>query len=279
MKPEELELIVNSVVLHPNSTDEFIDQVLLSLKDSQLNDVRRYEFRNSYLASSSVIERLSTINSHFDYFFANHCRAEDMTPAIVSGILNRGEADHAFALLKRNLIEHQEMKERAIVNVILDYDHVEGLQKLGLIREDHVEMAARQSSWQIRRFAARSEMASADTLKKLATDNDSDVRRAVRENPKWLEIKDSVEYQKRVSDSVDRLDLIFRKANDVLEVAEADAWEKDYEVSREFIQAIRTLAKPEFRDFLTSFAKEDQRQLMKDGVDTETLNLLGQFFE
>ena len=83
----------------------------------------------------------------------------------------------------------------------------------------------------------------------------------------------------RVSDSVDRLETIFRKANDVLEVAEADAWEKDYEVSREFIQAIRTLAKPEFRDFLTSFAKEDQRQLMKDGVDTETLNLLGQFFE
>jgi hypothetical protein len=105
------------------------------------------------------------------------------------------------------------------------------------------------------------------------------VRRAVLENPKWEEIKDSVEYQRRVTASVDRLNHIVSRAHDVLDVADQDGWEKDYEISREFVQALRVLAKPEFKSFITSFASEEQRELMKDGVDTETLSILGQFFE
>jgi hypothetical protein len=122
-------------------------------------------------------------------------------------------------------------------------------------------------------------MASEKTLKRLAVDNDNDVRRAVLENPKWEEIKDSVEYQRRVTASVDRLNHIVSRAHDVLDVADQDGWEKDYEISREFVQALRVLAKPEFKSFITSFASEEQRELMKDGVDTETLSILGQFFE
>jgi hypothetical protein len=279
MKPSELESIVNSVVRHPNVTDEFIDQVLLSLKDSGLNDARKYEFRDGYFASGEVIQKIRTVNSDFSYFLANHCRAEHMTQVIVNSILDKGNADYALALLKRDLIENEGMKEQAIITVIKDYDHVQELQELGLIRTEHVEMAAREGSWQLRRFAARSEMASEKTLKRLAVDNDSDVRRAVLENPKWEEIKDSVEYQKRVTASVDRLNHIVSRAHDVLDVADQDGWEKDYEISREFVQALRVLAKPEFKSFITSFASEEQRELMKDGVDTETLSILGQFFE
>jgi chromosome segregation and condensation protein ScpB len=184
-----------------------------------------------------------------------------------------------FAILKRGLIENENMKERAIIAVIKDYDHVQELQELGLIRTEHVEMAAREGSWQLRRFAARSEMASETTLKRLAVDNDSDVRQAVRANPNWEKIKDSVEYQKRASDAVDRLNRIFTIANEVLDVADKDGWEKDYEISREFVQAVRVLTKPEFKEFLQAFASEEKRELMKDGVDTETLSILGQFFE
>jgi hypothetical protein len=279
MKPTELERIVNSVVRHPNVTDEFIDQVLFSLKDSQLNDARHYTFRDGYLASSEVIQKINAINSNFDYFLANHGKAEDMTQAIVGDILNRGDADHIFALLKRDLIENETMKERAIITVVEDYDHVRELQKLRLIREDHVEMAARNGSWQLRRFAASSTMASEKTLKGLATDSDSDVRQAVRDNPKWKEIKEAVEYQKRVTGSIDLMTRVYHSATTVLDVVDSDGWEKDYEVSREFVQALRVLAKPEFGQFLEAFRSEDKRQMMKDGVDTETLDLLGQFFE
>ncbi len=279
MKPSELESIVNSVVLHPNTTDEFIDQVLLSLKDSQLNDARHYEFRDGYLASGEVIQKISTINADFSYFLANHCRAEHMTQTLLNNILDRDNADYAFALLKRDLIGNEGMKEQAIITVIKDYDHVQELQELGLIRTEHVEMAAREAHWQLRSFAARSEMASEKTLKRLAVDIDNDVRKAVKENPKWEKIKNSVEYQKRVTASVDRLNHIVSRAHDVLDVADQDGWEKDYEISREFLQALRVLAKPEFKEFITSFASEEQRELMKDGIDTETLSILGQFFD
>jgi hypothetical protein len=279
MKASELDSVVNSVVLHPKVSDDFIDTILLSLKDSQLTDAKNYEFREGYLASGKVIQKISTVNANFSSFLAKHCRVEHMTQEIVGRVLDNGQVEDAFALLKRGLIENENMKERAIIAVIKDYDHVQELQELGLIRTEHVEMAAREGSWQLRRFAARSEMASEKTLKRLAVDNDNDVRRAVLENPKWEEIKDSVEYQKRVTASVDRLNHIVSRAHDVLDVADQDEWEKDYEISREFVQALRVLAKPEFKSFITSFASEEQRELMKDGVDTETLSILGQFFE
>lgn len=120
---------------------------------------------------------------------------------------------------------------------------------------------------------------SEETLKTLATDNDSDVRQAVRENPKWKLIKDSVEYNEKANLFASHAQVIHNKSVELLERNPiVHEFAKDYPDVRPFIEAMVVMADPKFKAMLKAFTVEESRNLMKDGIDLDTLTLLEDFF-
>jgi len=71
---------------------------------------------------------------------------------------------------------------------------------------------------------------------------------------------------------------IHRGCSGVVAAVNADSYAKDYAGFSEFGKAIELLASPEFSTFIETFSHKDRRELMKDGIDLDTLNLLSQFF-
>jgi len=279
-KADSIELVAASIVCHENCKDELIDRVLLSLKGDRLRRAtREFEFREGYMAGHEVVDAVLSLGWTSDAFIVKHFREEDISLDLLTQVVGRADSRCALAILTRGLIENEALRETAVLVALNDDDSVRRLSDLGLVQAHHVENMVNSNSWRVRLFAAESSLVSEKSLKRLAGDRDADVSRGARKNPKWLYIKDSVEFQERAVEAVARIHRMVNCVTDVLPTLEKDNWEKDYEVCREFVQAIRTLAKPEFLHFLDVFVKEEQRELMKDGVDLETLNELEQFFE
>ena len=116
-----------------------------------------------------------------------------------------------------------------------------------------------------------------ETLKMLSTDSDSDVRRSVRENPKWEIIKDAVDAQEAAYRFSEKVRALSRHAEEI-STSLLEKYDEEYNDLKKIVAAINVLADPKTRELINSFKVEESRNLMKDGIDADTLSLLKDFF-
>ena len=57
-----------------------------------------------------------------------------------------------------------------------------------------------------------------------------------------------------------------------------EKYDEEYSDLKSIVAAINVLADPKTRELINSFKVEESRNLMKDGIDADTLSLLKDFF-
>lgn len=286
--------LIKCVTAHPNCSDELINKIILGLKDGYVDDLFEYaqiEIRESYVASREVLNLLAPlcINGtdqaikNTSIFIASHMGALELTDSITQHLISIRDKEVQLALLKNGVITGTSHERDAVDIIISCTDDLEReewqyLEEHKLIAEDHLIAMASHQAWRVRQYVAESTRVPLAQLEVLAGDDDSDVVRSATQNERYHLVKHSVEYQRRAESNCEEMSRIHRGCNEVIEAIDADTYAKDYAGFSEFGKAIETLASPEFAVFIETFSHKDRRELMKDGIDLDTLNLLSQFF-
>ena len=291
IKPKAL---IKCITAHPNCSDELINKIILGLEDGYADDLFGYaqiEIRESYVASREVLNLLAPlcINGtdqaikNTSIFIANHMGEVELTDSITQQIISIRDKEVQLALLKNGVLAGTSHEREAVDIIVSSTDELEGeewryLENSNLITEDHLIALTSHRSWRVRQLVAESTRVPLAQLEVLAGDDDSDVVRSATQNGRYHLVKHSVEYQRRAESNCEEMKRIHRGCSGVIAAIDADIYAKDYAGFSEFSKAIELLASPEFSTFIETFSHKDRRELMKDGIDLDTLNLLSQFF-
>lgn len=286
--------LIKCITAHPNCSDELINKIILGLEDGYVDDLFGYaqiEIRKSYVASREVLNLLAPrcINGtdqaikNTAIFIANHMGEVELTDSITQQIISIRDKEVQLALLKNGVLAGTSHEREAVDIIVSSTDDLEGeewryLENSNLITEDHLIALTSSSSWRVRQHVAESTRVPLAQLEVLAGDDDSDVVRSATQNGRYHLVKHSVEYQRRAESNCEEMKRIHRGCSGVIAAIDADTYAKDYAGFSEFSKAIEILASPEFSTFIETFSHKDRRELMKDGIDLDTLNLLSQFF-
>lgn len=286
--------LIKCITAHPNCSDELINKIILGLEDGYVDDLFGYaqiEIRESYVASREVLNLLAPlcINGtdqaikNTSIFIANHMGEVELTDSITQQIISIRDKEVQLALLKNGVLAGTSHEREAVDIIVSSTDDLEGeewryLEKSNLITEDHLIAMTSHRSWRVRQLVAESTRVPLAQLEVLAGDDDSDVVRSATQNGRYHLVKHSVEYQRRAESNCEEMKRIHRGCSGVIAAIDADTYAKDYAGFSEFSKAIELLASPEFSTFIETFSHKDRRELMKDGIDLDTLNLLSQFF-
>ena len=286
--------LIKCITAHPNCSDELINKIILGLEDGYADDLFGYaqiEIRESYVASREVLNLLAPlcINGtdqaikNTSIFIAIHMGAVELTDRITQQIISIRDKEVQLALLKNGVLAGTSQEREAVDIIVSSTDDLEGeewryLENSNLITEDHLIALTSHRSWRVRQLVAESTRVPLAQLEVLAGDDDSDVVRSATQNGRYHLVKHSVEYQRRAESNCEEMKRIHRGCSGVIAAIDADTYAKDYAGFSEFSKAIELLASPEFSTFIETFSHKDRRELMKDGIDLDTLNLLSQFF-
>lgn len=286
--------LIKCITAHPNCSDELINKIILGLEDGYVDDLFGYaqiEIRESYVASREVLNLLAPrcINGtdqaikNTSIFIANHMGTVELTDSITQQLISIRDKEVQLALLKNGVLVGTSHERAAVDIIVSSTDDLEGedlryLENSNLITEDHLIALTSHSSWRVRQLVAESTRVPLAQLEVLANDDDSDVVRSATKNGRYHLVKHSVEYQRRAESNCEEMKRIHRGCSGVIAAIDADSYAKDYAGFSEFSKAIEILASPEFSTFIETFSHKDRRELMKDGIDLDTLNLLSQFF-
>lgn len=271
-------------IQHPNVSWAMVDSVVTDGLAQGLNVMRALTFSENYTASERVVEKLdevylNSVNEDYLLFLVNNVHPDLLTPARVSAIELSQNTETLTKLILKVPNLSEESIDRAAMYVAMsgDADEINQLADALYIKSHHIDEMAKSNSWGIRNRAAAMHNVSDETLKKLAIDSDSDVRRTVRENPKWEIIKDAVEEQETAYRFSEKVKMLSRHAEDI-STSLLEKYGEDYQDLKSILDAIAVLADPKTRELMNSFKVEESRNLMKDGIDADTLSLLKDFF-
>lgn len=286
--------LIKCITAHPNCSDELINKIILGLEDAYVDDLFGYaqiEIRESYVASREVVNLLAPlcINGtdraikNTSIFIANHMGAVELTDSITQQLISSRDKEVQLALLKNGVLAGTSQERAAVDIIVSSTNDLEGedwryLENSNLITEDHLIVLTSHRSWRVRQLVAESTRVPLAQLEVLANDGDSDVVRSATQNGRYHLVKHSVEYQRRAESNCVELARIHKGCSGVIAAIDADSYAKDYAGFSEFGKAIEILASPEFSTFIETFSHKDRRELMKDGIDLDTLNVLSQFF-
>ena len=286
--------LIKCITAHPNCSDELINKIILGLEDAYVDDLFGYaqiEIRESYVASREVVNLLAPlcINGtdraikNTSIFIANHMGEVELTDSITQQLISIRDKEVQLALLKNGVLTGTSHERESVDIIVSSTDELEGeewryLENSNLITEDHLIALTSHRSWRVRQLVAESTRVPLAQLEVLANDGDSDVVRSATQNGRYHLVKHSVEYQRRAESNCVELARIHKGCSGVIAAIDADSYAKDYAGFSEFSKAIEILASPEFSTFIETFSHKDRRELMKDGIDLATLNLLSQFF-
>lgn len=286
--------LIKCITAHPNCSDELINKIILGLEDEYVGDLFGYaqiEIRESYVASREVVNLLAPlcINGtdqaikNTSIFIANHMGAVELTDSITQQLISIRDKEVQLALLKNGVLAGTSHERAAVDIIVSSTNELEGedwryLENSKLITEDHLIALTSHRSWRVRQLVAESTRVPLAQLEVLANDGDSDVVRSATQNGRYHLVKHSVEYQRRAESNCVELARIHKGCSGVIAAIDADSYAKDYAGFSEFGKAIEILASPEFSTFIETFSHKDRRELMKDGIDLGTLNVLSQFF-
>jgi hypothetical protein len=285
---------ISSVTAHLNCSDELINKIVLGLEPEYIVDLFGYaqmSIRENYVASREVVELLASqgmtgpdqVIKNTSIFIANHMGAVELTDRITQQLISVRNKEVQLALLKNGVLAGTSHEREAVDIIVSSSDELESvewtyLEDSNLITEEHMVALASHRSWRVRQSVAESRLVPLAQLEVLANDDDSDVERSATQNGRYYLIKHSVEYQRRAESNCEEMKRIHRGCSGVVAAINADSYAKDYTGFSEFGKAIELLASPEFSTFIETFSHKDRRELMKDGIDLDTLNLLSQFF-
>ena len=286
--------LISGVTAHRNCSDELINKIVLGLEPEYIVDLfgyARMSIRENYVASREVVELLASqgmtgpdqVIKNTSIFIANHMGAVELTDRITQQLISVRNKEVQLALLKNGVLAGTSHEREAVDIMVSDSDELEReewkyLEDSNLITEDHLVALASHRSWRVRQSVAESTRVPLAQLEVLADDDDSDVVRSATQNGRYHLVKHSVEYQRRAESNCEEMKRIHRGCSGVVAAVNADSYAKDYAGFSEFGKAIELLASPEFSTFIETFSHKDRRELMKDGIDLDTLNLLSQFF-
>ena len=286
--------LISGVTAHRNCSDELINKIVLGLEPDYIVDLfgyARMSIRENYVASREVVELLASqgmtgpdqVIKNTSIFIANHMGAVELTDRITQQLISVRNKEVQLALLKNGVLAGTSHEREAVDIMVSDSDELEReewkyLEDSNLITEDHLVALASHRSWRVRQSVAESTRVPLAQLEVLADDDDSDVVRSATQNGRYHLVKHSVEYQRRAESNCEEMKRIHRGCSGVVAAVNADSYAKDYAGFSEFGKAIELLASPEFSTFIETFSHKDRRELMKDGIDLDTLNLLSQFF-
>ena len=286
--------LISCVTAHRNCSDELINKIVLGLEPEYIVDLfgyARMSIRENYVASREVVELLASqgmtgpdqVIKNTSIFIANHMGAVELTDRITQQLISVRNKEVQLALLKNGVLAGTSHEREAVDIMVSDSDELEReewkyLEDSNLITEDHLVALASHRSWRVRQSVAESTRVPLAQLEVLADDDDSDVVRSATQNGRYHLVKHSVEYQRRAESNCEEMKRIHRGCSGVVAAVNADSYAKDYAGFSEFGKAIELLASPEFSTFIETFSHKDRRELMKDGIDLDTLNLLSQFF-
>lgn len=276
--------IIKRAISHPKVSNSFIDSVVIDSIEAGENVLRAFDFSENYVASEKVVEAVLAAypnhnnNSHLE-FLVKHVPRERLTPERIAMIELTNDAETAADLLLKGVELSEGSMDRLTMVVAMSSENecIDLLVENLYIKSHHIDEMASSSSWSTRRRAARLHNISDETLKKLATDSDSDVRQAVRENPKWEIVRDSVEAQEAAYRFSEKVNTLSKHAEE-MQTGLLEKYSEEYGSIRHVIDAIRVLADPKTKEAMRAFKVEESRNLMKDGIDLDTLTLLEDFF-
>lgn len=276
--------LIKTAVSHPNASNEFIDSVVIDSINNQENVLRAFDFSETYEASEEVIETLSKYYPNNDSefylsFLANHVPTGRFTPERAARVEFTSSPETATALLLKGVELSEQSIDRLVMVVAMSSDDrsIDRLSSELYIKSHHVDQMARSGSWSIRHRAAAMYNVSEEMLKKLAIDSDSDVRRAARNNPKWEKVREAVEEQEVAYRFSEKVRTVSRHAEDI-STSLLEKYGDEFQSLKPVLDAIAVLADPKTRELMNSFKVEESRNLMKDGIDADTLSLLKDFF-
>ena len=271
-------------IQHPNVSWAMVDSVVTDGLAQGVNVMRVFTFSENYMASERVVEKLddvylNSVNEDYLLFLVNNVHPDLLTPVRASTIELSQNTETLTKLILKVPTLSEESIDRAAMHVAMqgDVDEITQLADALYIKSHHIDEMAKSNSWSVRNRAARMYNTSDETLKKLAIDSDSDVRRSVRENPKWEFIKGSVEDQEAAYRFSEKVKMISRHTEEI-STSLLEKYGEGYQDLKPILDAIATLADPKTRELMNSFKVEESRNLMKDGIDVDTLSLLKDFF-
>jgi len=286
--------LIKCITAHHNCSDELINKIILGLEDEYVGDLFGYaqvEIRESYVASREVVNLLAPlcingtdqVIKNTSIFIANHMGEVELTDSITQQLISIRDKEVQLALLKNGVLAGTSQEREAVDIIVSSTDELEReewryLENSNLITEDHLIALTSHRSWRVRQLVAESTRVPLAQLEVLANDGDSDVVRSATQNGRYHLVKHSVEYQRRAELNCVAMARIHRACSETIEAIAADSYAKEYTGFSEFGKAIELLASPEFSTFIETFSYKDRRELMKDGIDLATLNLLSQFF-
>ena len=273
-----------TAIRHPNVSDSLVDSVVTDKLDQGVNVLREFQFSDNYAASESVIGKINAVypngnSERYLEFLVKHIPADRLTPERIANAELTQNSETATALILKGVELSEGSIDRLVMVVAMssDCEYIDLLVKELYIKSHHINEMARSSSWSVRRRAAQMHNISEETLKMLATDSDSDVRRSVRENPKWEIIKDAVDAQEAAYRFSEKVKVLSRNAEEI-PTSLLEKYDEEYNDLKQIVAAINVLADPKTRELMNSFKVEESRNLMKDGIDADTLSLLKDFF-
>lgn len=277
-------VIVKAAVYHPNVRDSFVDSVVTERLAMGNNVIREFNFNESYKASKTVLEQLDAAylnRSAEDYlsFLANNVPLELLTPARLAALKLSQEPTTLTAMILNVPSFSEEEIDEFVMRVAMhgSIDQIKSLAERSYLTAHHIDQMARSTAWKIRVHAAQMHGVSAETLKRLALDADSDVRREARLNPNWSEVEAAVKEQEAAHRFSERVIMLCIRAEETKTDLLAK-YEEEFPSIRPILEAIKTLADPKTKDLMQTFKTEESRRLMRDGVDSDTLALLKDFF-
>lgn len=271
-------------IQHPNVSWAMVDSVVTDGLAQGLNVMRVLAFGENYMASERVVEKLdevylNSVNEDYLLFLVSNVHPDLLTPARASMIeLSRNTETLTKLILKVSTLSEESI-DRAVMYVAMHGDVAEliWLADALYIKSHHIDEMAKSTSWSVRQRAAKMYNISEETLKGLAIDSDSDVRRTVRENPKWEIIKGDVDAQEAAYRFSEKVKMLSRHAEEI-SASLLEKYDEEYNDLKQIVTAINVLADPKTRELMNSFRLEESRNLMKDGIDADTLSLLKDFF-
>jgi hypothetical protein len=273
-----------TAVQRPNASDSLVDSVVTARLDQGVNVLREFQFSDNYVASETVIEKISANypngnSERYLEFLVKHIPADRLTPERIAVAEFTQNSETATVLILKGVELSEGSIDRLVMVVAMssDCEYIDRLNREFYIKSHHIDEMAKSSSWSVRRRAAGMYNISEETLKGLATDSDSDVRQSVRENPKWEIIKDAVDAQEAAYRFSEKVRALSRHAEEI-STSLLEKYDEEYNDLKSIVAAINVLADPKTRELINSFKVEESRNLMKDGIDTDTLSLLKDFF-
>ena len=281
---DEFLALIKTAVAHPNVSNSFVDSVVKDRLDKGANVLRELNFSEKYEASEEVLERLdqvylTSVNEDYLSFLINNIPLKLLTPNRLATVELSQIPETLTALVLKVPSLSEEKIDRFVMHVAMrgDIKEISKLADASYLKPQHIDQMARSNSWSTRCRAAEMQNVSLETLKRLAIDGDSDVRRAARQSPKWEEVREAVEDQEKAYRFSERVGLLCRHAEEI-STDLLDKYDADFPSIKHIFDAIRTLGDPKTKDLMRTFRVEESRNLMKDGIDTDTLSLLNDFF-